>query len=89
MTAYTRRITRKGQVTIPIEIRRSLGIADGDRVDFVQENGAVRIIPTDSVTARTYGILHRYARVPPPTAEEEREAFEWAVAQEVWESMNR
>lgn len=89
MAAYTRKITRKGQVTIPIEIRRSLGVDEGDRVDFVQDNGTVRIVPTGSVAERTYGALHRYARIPPLSAEEERDAFEQAVAQEVWESMNR
>jgi AbrB family looped-hinge helix DNA binding protein len=89
VAAYTRVVTRKGQVIIPIEIRRSLGIDEGDRVDFVRENGTLRIVPARGVTERTVGALKRYARVPPPNPAEERDAFEWAVAEDVWESMNR
>lgn len=34
------RITTKGQITIPIEIRRKLGVKVGDKVVFIeQENG--------------------------------------------------
>lgn len=31
------RITSKGQVTIPVEVRRAIGIQPGDAVDFVRE----------------------------------------------------
>jgi AbrB family looped-hinge helix DNA binding protein len=42
-------VTRKGQVTIPIEIRRRLGIHEGDQVEFVQEeNGSIGIVPFDA-----------------------------------------
>ena len=37
----TSTITRKGQVTIPKEIRESLGIQEGDRVFFVQRGDEV------------------------------------------------
>ena len=39
MTTST--LTRKGQVTIPKEIRDSLGIKEGDRVFFVQRGNEV------------------------------------------------
>src|SRR5215211_147728 len=45
MSGNTSTVTRKGQVTIPIEIRRRLGIQEGDRVQFVQEDGAIGIVP--------------------------------------------
>lgn len=32
-------ITQKGQVTIPISIRRTLGLATGEEVIIMQENG--------------------------------------------------
>jgi AbrB family looped-hinge helix DNA binding protein len=36
------RVTSKGQVTIPIEVRRALGIREGDALRFdLQENGAL------------------------------------------------
>ncbi|MEQ6378620.1 AbrB/MazE/SpoVT family DNA-binding domain-containing protein [Bacillaceae bacterium S4-13-56] len=31
------RVTKKGQVTIPIEVRNELDIEEGDRLDFVRE----------------------------------------------------
>jgi antitoxin PrlF len=39
MTGST--LTRKGQVTIPKEIRESLGLEEGDRVFFVQRGNEV------------------------------------------------
>jgi AbrB family looped-hinge helix DNA binding protein len=31
------RVTSKGQVTIPVEMRRKLGVKDGDKVVFIEE----------------------------------------------------
>ena len=36
-------ITSKGQVTVPVEIRRKLGLRQGDRVEF-SEKGADTVI---------------------------------------------
>lgn len=38
------RVMSKGQVTIPKNIREALGVATGDRVTFIFENGSVRLI---------------------------------------------
>ena len=35
------KITAKGQITIPVEIRKKLGVRDGDKVVFVEENGRI------------------------------------------------
>ncbi len=40
------KVTSKGQVTIPVEIRKKLGIKDGGKVLFVEEAG--RIYMTNS-----------------------------------------
>ena len=37
------KITSKGQITIPVAIRRMLGVKDGDKVLFVQEGNKVVI----------------------------------------------
>jgi AbrB family looped-hinge helix DNA binding protein len=37
------RVTSKGQVTIPIEMRRKLGIKDGDKVAFIEEGNRIII----------------------------------------------
>lgn len=33
------KITSKGQITLPINIRRALKLSDGDKVAFVEKNG--------------------------------------------------
>jgi len=38
------KITSKGQVTIPIDIRRKLGVKEGDKILFVEEEGKVYIL---------------------------------------------
>ena len=38
------KITSKGQVTIPVEIRRKLGVREGDKLLFVEEAGKVYIL---------------------------------------------
>ena len=35
------KVTSKGQITIPIEIRKKLGIKNGDKVLFVEESGRI------------------------------------------------
>ena len=35
------KITSKGQITIPIGIRKALGLKDGDKVVFFQQGGKV------------------------------------------------
>ncbi len=35
------KITSKGQITIPIDIRKKLGLKDGDKVLFIEEAGKI------------------------------------------------
>ena len=47
-------LTSKGQVTIPVSIRDQLGLAAGDRIEFIlnDETGRYEVVPaTRSVTA--------------------------------------
>ncbi|MBX3071055.1 MAG: AbrB/MazE/SpoVT family DNA-binding domain-containing protein [Thermomicrobiales bacterium] len=82
-------MTRKGQVTVPIEFRRELGIDEGDSVAFERAGDALIVRPVGSVVERTRGALAKYAKHPPLTAEEERAAFEQAVADEQVETDER
>lgn len=45
----TLRITAKGQITIPAELRKRLGIRAGTRVNWIEEQGRLVLIP---MTAR-------------------------------------
>ncbi|MCI5568581.1 MAG: AbrB/MazE/SpoVT family DNA-binding domain-containing protein [Lachnospiraceae bacterium] len=38
------KVMAKGQVTIPKDVRKVLGVSSGDRVTFIVENDTVRII---------------------------------------------
>lgn len=77
-------VSRRGQITIPAAVRRALDINEGDRV---VDAGEVRLTPLSGGVARTAGALK--GRGPALTAEQERAAFEQAVAEEVMASMNR
>ena len=37
------RITTKGQVTIPKEVRERLGLRPGDQLEFIEEDGVYRL----------------------------------------------
>jgi AbrB family looped-hinge helix DNA binding protein len=41
------RITSKGQVTIPIDVRERVGFLPGTHVDFIVEEGAVRLVKAE------------------------------------------
>ena len=38
------KITSKGQITLPISIRRALHLKDGDKVAFIEKNGQYVLI---------------------------------------------
>lgn len=38
------KITSKGQITIPIDIRRKLGVKEGDKILFLEEGGKIYIL---------------------------------------------
>ena len=41
------KITSKGQVTIPNEIRKKLGVDTGDKLAFIEDNGMVVVVKAD------------------------------------------
>jgi antitoxin PrlF len=79
-------VTRKGQITIPADIRRALNIKEGDKVAFTMEEGEVKLSRTGSVVAATAGALK--SDMPPLSPEEERRAAEEAIAEDVMARMN-
>ena len=77
---FTSSLTRKGQVTIPVHIRRLLGLRTSDKVAFVVTQGKVEIAPAQSVVARTAGMLK--SDIPALSPREEKAAMEEAIAEE-------
>lgn len=43
------KITSKGQITIPIGIRRQMNIKEGDKIIFLEKDGKVWIMNSDDV----------------------------------------
>ena len=57
------RMTSKGQITLPKEIRLKLGLKQGDRVRFiVEDDGRVRLLPAKRDISELMGILPRPKR---------------------------
>jgi antitoxin PrlF len=58
-------LTSKGQTTIPKEIRDLLGLAPGDKLDFVVESdGRVVLRPATLDVRQLRGLLRRRGRKP-------------------------
>ena len=74
-------VTRKGQITVPAESRKALGLHEGDKVALVLEMNQVRLRRAGSVVAQTAGMLKTSGA--PVSAEELREAAEEAIAEDV------
>lgn len=81
-------VTRKGQITIPIEMRRALAIEEGDKiaVSMVEgEPGVIMIRPVRSVAEMTYGLARTLSPHAPDRprvdARQERDAFETSTAE--------
>ena len=53
-------VTRKGQITVPAEVRKALGLKQGDKVTVALSDGTLReatLRPYQSVAERTAGFF--------------------------------
>jgi AbrB family looped-hinge helix DNA binding protein len=64
------KITSKGQITVPIEIRRLLGVCEGDRLLFESDAEGVRIRPV-----RSKSVLAKYRGIGTPGVGSGRKAI--------------
>lgn len=48
------KLTSKGQITIPVEIRKRLKLKEGDKVFFIEEKGKVFFQNASQVALRTF-----------------------------------
>jgi AbrB family looped-hinge helix DNA binding protein len=81
MQEYETTLTEKGQVTIPQEIRRIMGLAPKDRVRFEVKDGVVQISRASSKLLAGFGAVT--PRGKPEDFQKLREEFEKGVAEEV------
>lgn len=73
-------LTQKGQVTIPVAIRSTLGLKPKDKVRFEVVGDEVKIKPAPSRIARHFGSVA--VRGKPLDWRAERKAFEEGVAED-------
>lgn len=55
MRQITTTITQRGQVTIPAEVRRRLGVGPRDKVTFVIDDDGVRLLPAPFTLESAFG----------------------------------
>ncbi|WP_460796105.1 AbrB/MazE/SpoVT family DNA-binding domain-containing protein [Microbacterium sp. GXF0217] len=71
----TATMTSKGQITIPKEIRESLGLTTGSRVMFVTlPKGQAAMVPRTGTIEALFGMLH-YPGIPTMSIDEINEAI--------------
>jgi AbrB family looped-hinge helix DNA binding protein len=74
------KMTSKGQVTVPKDVRQRLGLKAGDRIRFLLEaDGRVRLMPAKRDISELVGMLPRPKRAL--TIEEMDEAISRAVVE--------
>ncbi len=66
-------VTSKGQITIPKKIRQALGLAPGDRIEFVvEDSGKVSVRSGKADIVELKGLLHKAGRRVVSLADMER-----------------
>jgi len=73
-------LTSKGQITIPVDVRRDLGLDTGSRIDFVRRDGVYIMIPVSHSVARLAGFFGDYDG-PPATIEQMNEVVAEAMGE--------
>jgi AbrB family looped-hinge helix DNA binding protein len=53
------KITAKGQITVPIAIRKLLGLQTGDKVMFIKDETGVRIVNASALNIKENGELSK------------------------------
>ncbi len=43
-------LTSKGQITIPISVRKKLGLKQGDKIVFIEDTQGIRILNVSAIT---------------------------------------
>jgi AbrB family looped-hinge helix DNA binding protein len=81
MQEFETTVTEKGQITIPQEVRRIMGLHPRDKVSFEVEGTEVKIRRASSKLIQGFGAVT--ARKEPENYQELRKAFEEGVAEEV------
>ncbi len=69
------KMTRKGQVTIPAEIREQLNLREGDHFVVNAVDGKVVMESQRDIVRRTAGVFAKYARNAPRLTDDDMDAI--------------
>ena len=87
MAVRTTKVTRKGQITIPIDFREKYNFKEGDIVLVEDRDGRLTIQHPDQSVDWTAGYLRQFTNGEFLTPEEMREIAAQAMADEVMAEM--
>lgn len=87
MTVRTTKMTRKGQITIPIDFREKYNLQEGDTILIEDHEGRLTIQHPDHSVDWTAGALAHYAKGDHMTPEEIREVATQSIADQVLSEM--
>lgn len=76
----------KGQITVPVEIRRKHDLHTGSRLVFEDRGDYIAVMPARSTVDRLAGSLAEYAAGKPPLDVNREEIWE-GIASERWERL--
>ena len=80
-------VTRKGQITLPAEIRRALDLKEGDKVTVSLVGNEARVRPAGSVLEQGFGAVEPRRR--PEDFRELRRLAEEAIAEDAVRSLGK
>lgn len=80
---YHSTLTRKGQATIPVELREKLGLKEGDTLVWRAVDGVISVTSAHQHVQRMSGMLKPFIdpAIASPTLEEMEEAIESVVTE--------
>lgn len=85
---YKAKVTSKGQITIPAEVREAMGLKPGDRVDFIRnEDGRFLLSAKNASIRNLKGCVLKLDHVP--TIEEINEGVGAAAAESYLRSVGQ
>lgn len=84
----TATMTSKGQITVPIEVRKAMGLDSGDKIDFFEvEKGQFRMVPRTASIRDLEGCISKLDHVV--TIEEMNQAIRDGAAKSYLKSIDR
>ena len=87
MRPRQRVVGKKGQITLPVEMRRALQLEEGDKVVVTHEDNVIHVARIGSVVEQTAGVIKKRdgRRL---SVRELKEVAEQAIADDLYERMN-